>query len=579
MKCEDLESRFGILEEIHHGQWANSYHAHDRNTDTDVFIKILTPAFQKDSVIIKRFEREVELAGKIDHPNVVKLIDHGQIEKSRYICFEWLTGESLERFIRKFDTYEKLPQADDEKKLSGLSITRTISYARQILSGLAAIHEAGIIHRDLKPGNIIVDDDDRVHLLDFSLAYAPADARITSHQDLVGTPGYLAPEVVAGGEASVRSDLFAVGIIIYELLTGKQLFASLDIYEILQKVQDAEIPDISEIREDIPDPLKRVLEKLLAPHPLDRYDSAEDALEDFSNIEFKPEDKRVAERKSVWLDLTVRYAVPGFLIVIIALIFIKLDSKKRLNIQNEQPVDFIQPSDSLAHSDENGNSGDSLILSAEEKIPETVPNTTNRPLSEADDLEQSTMDTKSAENKFSVTGMTDSVPSDIQAQKSDYRENEITALQEPVEKKLRVDSVMVEFSVKPWARVYCDGKFLGTTPVLNSVKISAENHTMRFDHGDFPPLYRQFNFTGKADYTVDIDLTEEFARVDFAVKPWGYLFIDDIERGTIPLPNPVFIEPGEHTIRIQHPDFTDIIRKISVSAGELLVIEENFVNQ
>ena len=145
--------------------------------------------------------------------------------------------------------------------------------------------------------------------------------------------------------------------------------------------------------------------------------------------------------------------------------------------------------------------------------------------------------------------------------------------------KLSIDSVTVDFNVKPWARIYCDGNFLGTTPLLSSIKMLPDTYSLRFDHVDFPPLYKQFKFTNKASYKVNVDLTKEFARVDFSVKPWGYLFIDDIERGTIPLPNPIFIEPGEHTVRIHHPDFSDIIRKISVSAGESLTLEENFINQ
>ena len=559
MKCGEIEDRFGILREVHHGQWANSYRAHDSSTDADVFLKILTPAFQHDPVIQERFNREVELAGKIDHPNVVKLIEDGEIEKSRYICFEWLEGDSLEVFIRKGSVSEGSEGKNSGASLNGLSLDKTVHYAEQILAGLSAIHQAEIIHRDLKPGNIFVGSDDRISLLDFSLAYAPANSRVTSHDDLVGTPGYMAPEVVSGGEAGVKSDLFAAGIIIYELLTGRQLFDSDDIYEILQQVQDADIPDIAEVRDDVPGGLRIFLNKLLAPHPADRFETADEALNELSGIDVGAAEDVPGESAQIRRKPKVRYAVSVVAALLAVSVLIWFNFRKTGELPTAAE-DFIV---------ENRVIDDSGI---ERDIPTVIDTLT-------------AIDDDGIESYESVEAdkpeVSPSVPTEDVEINPAIKEAEITvdnpAADQPQGFETSGDSVRIEFNIKPWASVYCDGELLGTTPALTEIKLASDSYLLRFEHVDFPPLYRQYSFTDDDSFMVNADLTSEFARLDFSVKPWGYLYIDDIEMGTIPLSNPVFIEPGRHIIRIKHPDFPEIVRSVSVDAGETLIVEEDFL--
>ena len=575
MRCDDLEKRFGILEEIHHGQWANSYRARDSQAEREVFLKILTPAFQKDATILKRFNREVEIASKIDNPNVVKLIEDGEIEGSRYICFEWLDGDTLESFIDKTISHDNKNIANGDSKSAGLPVNRAVDLIRQILSGLKAVHDAGIVHRDLKPGNILVDEDDVIHLLDFSLAYAPMDVRITSHTDIVGTPGYLAPEIIGGGESSPKSDLFAVGIIFYELLTGKALFTSDDIYEILQKVQDAQIPDISEYRDDVPPKLFELTKKLLAPHPADRFSSADEVLDDLANIDIPD------ETISAQVIVKQKRRKHLILLVLAAVFSASLISKFALHDVKKEPVVKSEPLSAsntvrmVTSNSDSGAAGSGAEFS--DTLSALLTPVENEPVATKEPEQRQSADSDSELNTAEKSER-DSINIKAVSAGDSAEEIFVEAVESEPDDPIQTafDSVNISFNIKPWASVYCDRKYLGTTPVLETIKLPSGYYSFRFEHVEFPSLFKSLDLSGAESYGFDIDLKQEFGSLEFAVKPWGYLYIDDIERGTTPLPAPIYIEPGEHSIRLNHPDFPEIVRVISISAGEKLLIEENF---
>ena len=137
------------------------------------------------------------------------------------------------------------------------------------------------------------------------------------------------------------------------------------------------------------------------------------------------------------------------------------------------------------------------------------------------------------------------------------------------------DSMDVVFEVYPWARVYVDGQLLGTTPILNGYKLLKGRYKFRFEHTEFPALEKTLNISSDKDITVD--LTKEFGKIEFAVNPWGYLIIDEIEKGSVPSAKPIYIQPGEHTVKIKHPNYNEIVRVVTVEAGEILTIEEDFL--
>lgn len=535
MSLDQLKTRFNLIKEIHKGQLANSYFAEDTKNKQKVFLKILNPVFKEDKQIIQMFEREVKSASNIHHRNVVKLIESGIIDGQQYICFQWIEGIPLNQFIKS--------SKDDKTDSSPLPINRVIDYGIQILDGLSEIHRAGIVHRDLKPANILADKSDCIHILDFSLAFAPFDTRLTAHNNIVGTPGYLAPEVVAGGEAGIKSDLFAAGIIIFELLSGVTLFTAEDIYTTLQKIHEAELPEIDDLRKGLSPEIKSFLIKILAKHPADRFNSAKEAKNELEKIKSQPVETEIIDeplkpaKRQVSINILLAFALIALTVSLTVKYYVPEKANPNITPKNET-VDSELPR-SIEKSDS---------IQTAKVIPvkksETIPRT------------------ESGSNK------TDSTTS--------VKEYLLTDTATIAVDKIALDSLVVKFEVSPWAKIYMDNDLLGTTPMLSFKKIPSGSHEFRFEHNEFPVLRKRIELSGSSDSLVRINLANEFGRLDFAVVPWGYLFIDGIEKGVIPLPNPVYVSHGEHEIVIKHPDFPAIKKTVSVSAGEKLLIREDF---
>jgi len=318
----------------------------------------------------------------------------------------------------------------------------------------------------------------------------------------------------------------------------------------------------------VPTALRLFLKKLLAPHPLDRFDTADDALNELTRIDVQAVDIEQDQSASIKRKPNVRYAVSAVAAILAVTVLIWFNLRETGELQTDAD-DFIAENVVIDNSDSKMDSPAVIDTTADfgddgsenyESVEEGGPSVSPGVPAEVDKSESVMIEAE-------LQGQLSEIPADI------IVEDPKPGLD------IIADSVNIEFSIKPWASVYCDGELLGTTPALSDIKLPSESYSLRFEHVDFPPLYRQYDFTDDDSITVSVDLTAEFARLDFSVKPWGYLYIDDIEKGTIPLSNPVFIEPGKHIIRINHPDFSEIIRSVSVVAGETLIIEESFMGE
>lgn len=215
----------------------------------------------------ERFRREAELSGSLVHPNIITLYEVGYNgRRISYLAMEYVEGESLLSMLRRKD---RLPVA---------SACRVID---DILQGLTYAHGRGIIHRDIKPANILVTMDGRAKIADFGVARSARSGAITHVGQLLGTPHYMAPEQVAGRDVDGRSDLFSLGAVFYELLTGKKPFEGRNITDVLFAVVNSPIRSVSEFRSDIPGWCQRFVERLLNKVPEERYESAAAASREF----------------------------------------------------------------------------------------------------------------------------------------------------------------------------------------------------------------------------------------------------------------------------------------------------------
>jgi serine/threonine protein kinase/Tol biopolymer transport system component len=259
------------------------YRAHDPRLRRDVAIKVIAARFATDPDLLKRFEQEALASAALNHPNIVAVYDVGSYEGSPYLVTELLEGESL------------------RQRLSGgpLPVRTVTQFGLEILRGVTAAHEKGIVHRDLKPENAFVTTDERLKILDFGLAKlaerAPAGAAVsqlttaavTEMGTVLGTVGYMAPEQVRGETADHRSDVFAVGAMLYEMLTGRQAFRRETPAETLTAILREDPPDILEANPRVPLALVRLVDHCLEKKPADRFQSGRDlafALETIDSV-------------------------------------------------------------------------------------------------------------------------------------------------------------------------------------------------------------------------------------------------------------------------------------------------------
>ncbi|SBO17592.1 Stk1 family PASTA domain-containing Ser/Thr kinase [Carnobacterium divergens] len=262
-----LSGRYKIIGTVGGGGMANVYLAHDLILDRDVAVKVLRYDFREDQDVIRRFQREALSATELVHPNIVSVYDVGEEDNSQYIVMEYVKGTDLKKYIHN---YFPIPYQ------------KVIDMMEQILSAVADAHHNRIIHRDLKPQNILVDENGVVKITDFGIAVALSETSITQTNSLLGSVHYLSPEQARGSMATKQSDIYAMGIILYEMLTGSVPFEGESAVSIALKHFQETVPSVKDFDARIPQALENVVLKATAKEATDRYSSAEEMASDLA---------------------------------------------------------------------------------------------------------------------------------------------------------------------------------------------------------------------------------------------------------------------------------------------------------
>ena len=256
-----LGERYRIIRPLAQGGMARVFLAEDTRLQRQVAVKLIHPHLASDHSFLERFQREAVLAANLNHPNLVNVFDQGSDSGSPFLVMEYVAGRTLRDVLNEFGS---IPEA------------KVVGLLEQVLLGLSAAHRAGIVHRDIKPENVLLADDGRIKLSDFGLA-RPVSA--SASEQLLGTAAYIAPETVTAGQADKRADIYAVGILAFELLTSRQPFSGDDASAVAAQHARESVPSPSELLPGLSRQVDELVLWCTEPNPDDRPDDAQELLE------------------------------------------------------------------------------------------------------------------------------------------------------------------------------------------------------------------------------------------------------------------------------------------------------------
>ena len=264
-----FDGRYRIQRRLGKGGMARVYLAEDESLDRQVAIKILAARHSDDPHFVERFQREARAAARLNHPNLVQIYDQAQVDGTSYIVMEYVEGETLKDLIRRD---------------APLDPRQAIGIALQVLAALRVAHQAGIVHRDIKPQNILVQPDGRVKVADFGIARAEGGSDMTEAGSIVGTAQYLAPEQAQGLPLGPPADLYSMGVVLYEMLTGRVPFEGDSAVTIAMKHVQEPPEQLTDRNPLVPPSLEAVVMRALAKNPAQRYQTAEEMGVDLDRV-------------------------------------------------------------------------------------------------------------------------------------------------------------------------------------------------------------------------------------------------------------------------------------------------------
>ena len=536
MKLEGYE----IVREISRGPVNTVYLAVQKTLDRPVFLKVLNVHVNDQPDLIERFRREAKICARLKHANIVQIFDFGDTDGLFFISMEYIEGKSLVEIVRE---YHPLPP----------EIIFFIT--REIASGLAYAHRFGVIHRDIKPANIMVENDGSIKITDFGLATRADLPTVTAQYSAVGTPAYMSPEQALGEELSVKTDLFSLGVTLYELCSGRSPFEGRNVAESIGKVLNYTPPKLHKVRNDIPLWFSDLVAKLVAKKAEQRPDSVGELLENsqlmqqaatreqFARFLQAPqnyETMRSAGETKQKPEATNKNLTKRLVLI---LVFAGLGVWAILNLW---PV--LQSSN-----------GQPRLKSSSHEIADTLSGKKGTTTGLADDVKFN--ERPMAKKDRSAEKMNKPSLSKVQGQKT------IASPSSFRDKKSVVKSGRLLVVCNPWARIYIDGKYMDTTPLSSALHLPSGRHLIKLVNPNFSTEERTVQIRPGKNDTLKVRLTPvEMGLLKIKAVPWGHVFLDGKAVGETPLE--ISVTAGSHVLMIKNPQFNAFTDTIDVAAGQ-----------
>ena len=279
MQGEVIAGRYELLELIGKGGMSSVYKAHDRLLDRQIAVKILHPHFTEDEEYVERFRREARAVAQLSHPNIVTVIDRGEDERRQYIVFEYVEGENLKQLL---------------ERTGPMPVRDALLLALQMARALAFAHGRGLIHRDVKPQNVLLNADGQAKMTDFGIARSIDVQGVTITGTVLGTSEYIAPEQARGERVDAQTDVYSLGVVLYELLVGGVPYEGETFVTVALKHVNEPVPPVLERRPDVPPRVALAVERAMAKSPDERFSSMEELVDELEGCldELDPGDEQ-----------------------------------------------------------------------------------------------------------------------------------------------------------------------------------------------------------------------------------------------------------------------------------------------
>jgi serine/threonine protein kinase len=561
MSIQEQVPGFELTRVISRSAIATAYEGYQPSLHRKVFLKKLHPQFAKDRDIQARFRREAQICAKIKHVNLVDIHDYIANDDMAVLVLEYVEGRSLAELI---------------KQKGPLPVNVAISILLEILHGLAYAHAKGVIHRDLKPENILISDEGEVKVSDWGLSFSP-DLQTLTHQGMaLGTPAYMSPEAASGGDVTIRSDLFSLGVTAYEMFTGIRAFQGDSISETLKKVLSDSPPKLSDSRQDIPLGIDRLVAKLLEKSPNRRFTSTEETEKKLrevltehpmevgrsvitqflevpsSDIQIIPTDSeriRIQKKRTqiIYGTVVLVVLIAGWLVLKPPWGKEKIEAKQAVVLVDtssrmEAPKNIGMPVSAPMENKETG----TQVISNNNK-PEPTKESTTKPIEK----------TTSANNAIKPTSQEITTPPVQEpANKTESKPSTIDTTTQLVSREPVVHGKgYLQITCTPWANVFINNRPVGQTPISQELELEAGKVELAFVNPDFPPVVRQVDIEPGQKKQVAVNLWNYVGVINLNVKPWADIYIDGKLVNRTPLSQPILVPLGTHILRLENQYF------------------------
>lgn len=572
-----LFDKFRIIDTLKKDVHSAVYLAYHIYLEKEIILKTLDTGSAQDGNILERFKREARILARLDHTNIIKVLDFGTYDKFFYISFEYFSGSSLREVI-----------SSDHLKLESKYFI-----LRQLFSGLEAAHSLDVIHRDLKPENILVNSDSELKIADFGLAQSVKEAIATNKYGIVGTPCYMSPEQIRGEALTTQSDLFSAGIIAFELFLGYNPFLGNDVNETINNILKFRENTITEKLADLPEEIKCIISALLQKNKSSRAKSASEILNVLGqdgnvvsgngNGNNLPAENILARENSspaeniLSPDIKRNFTSRRLYYLIAVLVILSAAALFFFFIQNNRNIQDL-PQNEVRTNNTDANNKRTKI-----KLPgDSQPNNTQTSVSSVKEQYTGELQLNNDPSKTENNNTAKSSTGNNNARKNNPGDNNpgdnnttnsSTAKGNAAGSNLSGGLMVL---CQPWADIYIDSVKIDTTPLTRCISLKSGKHSLVLKHPGYPPYKQLINIAAQETALVNISFSSIVGFLECNVSPWGDIYIDGTKYGQTPLSAPIVLMPGKHSVIIKNPNFTDRQEDIMIRKGETYYVKFSF---